>query len=44
MDLPGFRLHIEGQLATGRSACPERIVFCFEGVHASDDLIDYHGL
>ena len=47
MDLPGFRLHpLKGNLAGYWSVSVSsnwRIVFCFEGVHASDvDLIDYH--
>ena len=47
MDLPGFRLHpLKGNLAGYWSVSVSgnwRIVFCFEGVHASDvDLNDYH--
>ena len=40
MDLPGFRLHpLKGNLAGYWSVSVSgnwRIVFCFEGVHASD--------
>ncbi len=47
MDLPGFRLHpLKGDLAGYWSVSVSdnwRIVFCFEGAHASDvDLVDYH--
>jgi proteic killer suppression protein len=47
MDLPGFRLHpLKGDLAGYWSVSVSgnwRIVFRFEGAHASDvDLVDYH--
>lgn len=47
MDLPGFRLHsLRGDLAGYWSvsvSANRRIVFRFDGVHASDvDLVDYH--
>jgi proteic killer suppression protein len=47
MDLPGFRLHpLKGNLAGYWSVSVSgnwRIVFRFEGAHASDvDLVDYH--
>ena len=47
MDLPGFRLHsLKGDLAgywSVRVSGNWRIVFRFEGVHATDvDLVDYH--
>ncbi len=47
MDLPGFRLHpLKGNLADFWAVTVSgnwRIVFRFEGAHASDvDLVDYH--
>lgn len=47
MNLPGFRLHpLKGELAgfwTVSVSGNWRVVFRFEGVHASDvDLVDYH--
>ena len=47
MDLPGFRLHpLKGNLADFWAVTVSgnwRIIFRFEGVHASDvDLVDYH--
>ena len=47
MDLPGYRLHpLKGDMAGFWSVGVSgnwRIVFRFDGVHASDvDLVDYH--
>ena len=47
MALPGFRLHpLKGELAGFWAVTVSgnwRIIFRFEGVHASDvDLVDYH--
>ena len=47
MDLPGFRLHpLKGDLDgcwSVRVSGNWRVVFRFEGLHASDvDLVDYH--
>ena len=47
MDLPRFRLHsLKGDLAgywSVKVSGNRRIVFRFEGVHATDvDLVDYH--
>ena len=47
MNLPGFRLHpLKGELAGFWAVSVSgnlRVVFRFEGVHASDvDLVDYH--
>ena len=47
MNLPGFRLHpLKGELDGFRAVSVSgnwRVVFRFEGVHASDvDLVDYH--
>ena len=47
MDLPGFRLHpLKGDRAGYWAVDVSgnwRVVFRFEGVHASDvDLVDYH--
>ncbi|MXY77269.1 MAG: peptidase [Acidimicrobiia bacterium] len=47
MDLPGFRTHaLKGDLAgywAVRVSGNWRVVFRFEGIHATDiDLVDYH--